>query len=285
MMMKSKGFTLIELLVVIAIIAILAAILFPVFAQAREAARKTQCLSNGRNWATAINMYLQDYDETFPYAIYTTRNAAGQECDYTMIGAVYPYAKNLDILVCPSDGAPMDLSEGIRTVRGVPECSGIRKISYMFNFDIALPGEHPWNTDWRTNPNKRIAVRLAEIPFPSETVSIYDAHLMVAFNVTCGSVLGMDAIEVPIQARHQAVVAASFIDGHSKVIKARREQPNCIYRYLIGYQALRDARPWCLGEGPYLRKCNEAQPRPCTFQIQGVVDEDQRGKCYRSLRD
>ena len=62
----SRGFTLIELLVVIAIIAILAAILFPVFAQAREAARKTQCLSNTKQIGTAYMMYLQDFDETFP---------------------------------------------------------------------------------------------------------------------------------------------------------------------------------------------------------------------------
>jgi prepilin-type N-terminal cleavage/methylation domain-containing protein len=61
------GFTLIELLVVIAIIAILAAILFPVFAQAREKARQTQSSSNVRNLGLAINMYKQDYDERFPF--------------------------------------------------------------------------------------------------------------------------------------------------------------------------------------------------------------------------
>lgn len=62
--MNRKGFTLIELLVVIAIIAILAAILFPVFAQAREKARQTSCLSNTKQIATSILMYAQDYDET-----------------------------------------------------------------------------------------------------------------------------------------------------------------------------------------------------------------------------
>jgi prepilin-type N-terminal cleavage/methylation domain-containing protein len=62
-----RGFTLIELLVVIAIIAILAAILFPVFAQARESARKTQCLNNGRNWATAVQMYLHGQRRAFPH--------------------------------------------------------------------------------------------------------------------------------------------------------------------------------------------------------------------------
>src|SRR5881296_1738464 len=60
------GFTLIELLVVIAIIAILAAILFPVFAQAREKARQTACLSNEKQMGTAVQMYAQDYDEGLP---------------------------------------------------------------------------------------------------------------------------------------------------------------------------------------------------------------------------
>src|SRR5688500_5289609 len=61
-----RGFTLIELLVVIAIIAILAAILFPVFARAREAARKTTCQSNLKQISTGVRMYMQDYDEFFP---------------------------------------------------------------------------------------------------------------------------------------------------------------------------------------------------------------------------
>src|SRR5688572_3228503 len=64
-MVRKKGFTLIELLVVIAIIAILAAILFPVFAQAREAARKTACMNNTKQLATAVAMYTQDFDELF----------------------------------------------------------------------------------------------------------------------------------------------------------------------------------------------------------------------------
>src|SRR5262249_4483117 len=65
-MRRNRGFTLIELLVVIAIIAILAAILFPVFAQAREKARQATCLSNCKQIGLASNMYVQDYDETFP---------------------------------------------------------------------------------------------------------------------------------------------------------------------------------------------------------------------------
>ena len=74
--MRRSAFTLIELLVVIAIIAILAAILFPVFAQAREAARQTSCLSNTKQFAVATIMYVQDYDETYPMAYYYKNNTA-----------------------------------------------------------------------------------------------------------------------------------------------------------------------------------------------------------------
>src|ERR1051326_6937621 len=68
--MKQRAFTLIELLVVIAIIAILAAILFPVFAQARESARTSSCLSNEKQIGLSIHMYAQDYDEAFPMGTY-----------------------------------------------------------------------------------------------------------------------------------------------------------------------------------------------------------------------
>ena len=98
--MKSKrGFTLIELLVVIAIIAILAAILFPVFAQAREKARTISCLSNIKQIALARLMYVQDYDETFPSNRIWIDNSGGH---YTWRAAVVPYLKNENIWLCPS---------------------------------------------------------------------------------------------------------------------------------------------------------------------------------------
>jgi len=120
-----SGFTLIELLVVIAIIAILAAILFPVFAQAREKARQTSCLSNYKQFSLGILMYTQDYDETYcigeaegpdlnwywnynvavPYnwrAAYQSTTARYWMAQNHWGNSIYPYVKNYGILACPS---------------------------------------------------------------------------------------------------------------------------------------------------------------------------------------
>ena len=101
-----RGFTLIELLVVIAIIAILAAILFPVFAKAREKARQSSCLSNVKQLSLAYLQYAQDYDERLPESYWTTGIPASARLWGTsyMLGTelVYPYVKNIQVYVCPS---------------------------------------------------------------------------------------------------------------------------------------------------------------------------------------
>ena len=121
---KSAGFTLIELLVVIAIIAILAAILFPVFARAREQARKANCTSNIKNITLATLMYVQDYDETFPFVldasgncIFDVTNAGdngkhplvpgitGQEPQFQLVTVVASYVKNANVWYCPNFGS------------------------------------------------------------------------------------------------------------------------------------------------------------------------------------
>jgi prepilin-type N-terminal cleavage/methylation domain-containing protein/prepilin-type processing-associated H-X9-DG protein len=97
--MTRRGFTLIELLVVIAIIAILAAILFPVFARAREKARQASCLSNVKQLALAEMQYCQDYDEmTSPYGDHYCPTGSCRHWYDTMV----PYIKNTQVLRCPS---------------------------------------------------------------------------------------------------------------------------------------------------------------------------------------
>src|SRR2546423_13337957 len=116
----NAAFTLIELLVVIAIIAILAAILFPVFARAREAARTSSCLSNTKQMALAIMQYIQDYDERFPTPLYNLSSVDPQYGRHPdnpwgpwsrfRVGwnhTIFPYVKNVQVFLCPSSpGGP-----------------------------------------------------------------------------------------------------------------------------------------------------------------------------------
>lgn len=111
--MNRRGFTLIELLVVIAIIAILAAILFPVFAQAREKARQASCMSNMKQIGLAVVQYTQDYDEAFPAGLQSGWWQA------SWVWQTYPYMKSIDVLRCPSDPGGNPVSSfswaGLRT--------------------------------------------------------------------------------------------------------------------------------------------------------------------------
>jgi prepilin-type N-terminal cleavage/methylation domain-containing protein len=106
---KRRGFTLIELLVVIAIIAILAAILFPVFAQARAKARQAVCISNVKQLGLGFMMYVQDYDEDFPYWAWGNSSpiggCSGAPCGHfesIWFNAIYPYVKNAGVYACPN---------------------------------------------------------------------------------------------------------------------------------------------------------------------------------------
>ncbi|MDE2125070.1 MAG: prepilin-type N-terminal cleavage/methylation domain-containing protein [Armatimonadetes bacterium] len=161
---RRAGFTLIELLVVIAIIAILAAILFPVFAQAREKARQTVCLSNEKELGLAFGLYVEDYDETFPMDQYDAYMTGGAPDDTSLIfwtDVLYPYIKNGDrygnytwgvdgVYVCPSYPQP---------IYGVP---------YGGNYALMPDGLMSWTFGTALTPPGR----LADLQTPSDTVEL-----------------------------------------------------------------------------------------------------------------
>lgn len=138
--MSRRAFTLIELLVVIAIIAILAAILFPVFAQAKAAAKKSSDLSNMKQIGLGIMMYVGDHDDTYPQA-YWYKNDLGDLGGYVQFsGSTMPYVKNADLWVSPmnpqnalvpTNPPCADISE--TDVNAVPCDSQVPKISYTAN--------------------------------------------------------------------------------------------------------------------------------------------------------
>ncbi len=142
--MTRKAFTLIELLVVIAIIAILAAILFPVFSQAKEAAKKTTCLSNNKQIGVGLYLYLNDFDDALPmanypappvyqgppYTVFAWHNGPGVS-ELSWADLMLPYTKSTDLFKCPDDsGARKNLTGGAITGK---------TLSYALNYYFFRP--------------------------------------------------------------------------------------------------------------------------------------------------
>ena len=151
-MNKQKGFTLIELLVVIAIIAILAAILFPVFQKVRENARRTACLSNEKQIGIAVIQYSQDYDE---YLIAGTNGYGGAS---GWAGQLYPYVKSTGAFKCPDDST------------AVP--SGTAPSSYALNSNFSFYVDSgPTNTNCA---GVHGAYTLSQLNGPAKTVMIFE---------------------------------------------------------------------------------------------------------------
>ena len=206
--MRRKGFTLIELLVVIAIIAILAAILFPVFARARENARKASCLSNAKQWGLAIMQYAQDYDETLGGA-YNFWGAS------TVSFAVYlqPYCKNTKMQVCPS-ASTMALGYGYNW----------RGVGYQIG--------HPTRGSRATPPAPGPlydGLALAQINRPSDLVVLSDCYDTRTPTTTISMYAGYNYWEFEdnptLCARHSDGNNWTFADGHAKwvAVKATRK--------------------------------------------------------------
>ena len=211
--LRKRGFTLIELLVVIAIIAILAAILFPVFARARENARRTSCLSNLRQMGMGFTQYAQDYDEQYPFS----------KGDSPWPAAIQPYVKSSQLFRCPSDQRndwTTDLSSALTTGR---------RTSYTAN-GYFVPGEakpeHGGNFANLASVQKPSSVIFlaegAEYLEPAHTAwnqVYFHAHL---WGNGSSNSRWDDTKQVPLDAiidRHLGGFNAGFADGHVKFVR------------------------------------------------------------------
>ena len=200
-----RGFTLIELLVVIAIIAILAAILFPVFAKAREKARQTSCLSNLKQLGLGMLMYAQDYDEMFSRLDFGWKGGA-YGVDAVVPGApdfnwhstygyksswcdkIYPYVKNVQIFRCPSQGSTV--------------CMGV---------DYGLPSYYASSAGVMTT-FFGTSIAMGSLKSPAQTMMITDKSGGNPQYVMSGS--------YPMcAARHNDGGNVAFCDGHAKWLK------------------------------------------------------------------
>ena len=235
---KRSGFTLIELLVVIAIIAILAAILFPVFAQARESARKTSCTSNIKQLGTGMQMYIQDYDETYPCVTsenYPTQpgvNFGDQTWAYNdILVLMQPYVKNYQVYFCP------DRSKQVGENGDFCDPGKVNQFvwGYGYNWSSGYgPHSNPsslWNlgdgcvlSETKGANGKTILPgrSLAAVNFPAQFIVLGDTadtprqtlHT-ASFDTRCSPSSGWNA-DMPTGARHQNGNNFAFSDGHAK---------------------------------------------------------------------
>jgi prepilin-type N-terminal cleavage/methylation domain-containing protein/prepilin-type processing-associated H-X9-DG protein len=201
-----RGFTLIELLVVIAIIAILAAILFPVFAKAREKARSASCESNLKQISLAVLMYAQDYDEKFPRDWFV-QCVTGPRPNWKDV--IEPYIKNFQIFACPStdfgaETCRVEHGRGLGVIVAGYGCNcGRENGTYDGSCDgnVALRG--PISSPWLPS------TKLADVQDSSGTIMIFES----VCTMSCGYSWGQGA---NMQWPHNDGMNVSFTDGHVK---------------------------------------------------------------------
>jgi prepilin-type N-terminal cleavage/methylation domain-containing protein len=249
-----QGFTLIELLVVISIISVIAAILFPVFAQARERARMASCLSNGKQIGLASMMYAQDYDDTLPETGFNmpchnpadpakANNDAYWSGVYAWPIAIYPYTKNYQMLSCPSDSNRSGFNKDSQCYEdqllaaNVPgahpgmhsEPFGERDVlplsyagNYMLSGSYSIPATATSAAETGVSGSKMRP--MAAFAAPSQLVYVFDVGSNAAGRGTWYSTVGYGASaslngQWPSGGRHFGGRIIVFCDGHAKWYK------------------------------------------------------------------
>ncbi|RYG68659.1 DUF1559 domain-containing protein [bacterium] len=235
-----KGFTLIELLVVIAIIAILAAILFPVFGRARENARRSSCQSNLKQIGLGLTQYSQDYDERMPRTWFGIDKDASGIGRFKWMDAIYPYVKSEQIFNCPSDDSSSTRS-AINKNALYKYHDGNTSTGMGYNYGSYGANNSYYDIGPEALPPFSRSATLASIQAPSTTVWIADtlptdttnaAYHTFEFNwatradqptgsIQVGSVptLKGTGSSVGLGARHLDTTTALYCDGHVKSIK------------------------------------------------------------------
>ncbi|MCC6728432.1 MAG: DUF1559 domain-containing protein [Chthonomonadales bacterium] len=210
---STPAFTLIELLVVIAIIAILAAILFPVFAQAREAARRTTCVSNTKNFGLAFLMYAQDYDETF--LTQNNSNDLNDRGEFQYL--LQPYIKNRQIVYCPSRslrGCDPQLDPSARCIGYAPNFGiySYHNGNGIFHQSMADP-----RTDLSDPGTMWIGRALADFAHPAATILMGDTNDTNMYTLAFYFQTGDGT--TPAAIRHGGQYQFCLVDGHAKNVR------------------------------------------------------------------
>jgi prepilin-type N-terminal cleavage/methylation domain-containing protein/prepilin-type processing-associated H-X9-DG protein len=239
-----RAFTLIELLVVIAIIAILAAILFPVFARAKEAAKKTACLSNSKQNALAVLMYNETFDGTFAMSAYSLDTPNGivmnsGERIYSVFDAILPYTKNSQIFDCPGQPKAIEWEKILMTPPlNMRPAGEVKVAAFAPNFalfeDPAVPPSGIMNPG-QPDP----IVYETQIEDPVNTTMFFDARYVkmgalggVNPDAPAGGSPNYNAPSSPFSAqnfpgtaRHSETFNVNFVDGHAKSFPKRGNIP------------------------------------------------------------
>jgi len=207
--LRNRAFTLIELLVVIAIISILAAILFPVFARARENARRASCLSNMKQLSLGIMQYLQDYDGLYP--IYSSNSTL--RLPYGWADMIQPYVKSAQILQCPSDTTESSNN---------PIASGYSDYAYNLSlgFDNVTGASRGLNSAILTQPTLTVLlVDEGSTSVPASSAAHWTAG-HGGSNTTKTVSPGLAIYAGTESQRHLDGINYAFADGHVKWYKA-----------------------------------------------------------------